>query len=91
MTDDILDSLGKLVRLANRIRNKYPNTISDFESNIIDNAMKVMRANSKTNTSQIPQHQVEKKSHVSTSLEGCPFHYCDSKPVCENKCRYNND
>ncbi len=24
------------------------------------------------------------------SLEGCPFHYCDKKPVCEKKCRYNN-
>lgn len=25
---------------------------------------------------------------VSASLEGCPFHYCDRKPVCENTCRY---
>jgi hypothetical protein len=22
------------------------------------------------------------------SLDGCPFHYCDSNPKCENKCRY---
>ena len=24
-----------------------------------------------------------------TSLEGCPFNYCDSNPKCEGKCRYN--
>lgn len=24
----------------------------------------------------------------STSLDGCPFHYCDSNPKCEEKCRY---
>lgn len=23
-----------------------------------------------------------------TSLEGCPFNYCDSSPKCEGKCRY---
>lgn len=23
-----------------------------------------------------------------TSLEGCPFNYCDSNPKCEGKCRY---
>lgn len=26
---------------------------------------------------------------VSTSLDGCPFHYCDKKPKCEGNCRYN--
>ena len=26
----------------------------------------------------------------STSLEGCPFHYCDNNPKCEGTCRYNN-
>lgn len=25
-----------------------------------------------------------------TSLEKCPFNYCDSNPKCEGKCRYNN-
>lgn len=24
------------------------------------------------------------------SLEGCVFHYCDSNPKCEGKCRYDN-
>jgi hypothetical protein len=23
-----------------------------------------------------------------TSLDGCPFNYCDSNPKCEGKCRY---
>lgn len=23
-----------------------------------------------------------------TSLEGCPFNYCDSNPKCDGKCRY---
>ncbi len=35
------------------------------------------------------KHQVATGLSESTSLEGCPFHYCDSNPVCENRCRYN--
>jgi len=23
-----------------------------------------------------------------SSLDGCPFHYCDSNPVCKEKCRH---
>lgn len=39
---------------------------------------------------------IELKSQVatgmpaSTSLEGCPFHYCDNNPKCEGTCRYNS-
>lgn len=29
-----------------------------------------------------------KKENVATSLQGCPFNYCDSNPKCEGKCRY---
>jgi hypothetical protein len=25
---------------------------------------------------------------VATSLDSCPFNYCDSNPKCEGKCRY---
>lgn len=34
--------------------------------------------------------QVATGQPPSTSLDGCPFHYCDKNPVCENKCRYDN-
>jgi hypothetical protein len=29
----------------------------------------------------------QKKEH---DKMGCPFHYCDSNPKCEGKCRYAN-
>lgn len=29
-----------------------------------------------------------KKENIVTSLEGCPFNYCDSNPKCTGKCRY---
>ena len=32
--------------------------------------------------------QVATGMPASTSLEGCPFHYCDNNPKCESKCRY---
>ncbi len=32
----------------------------------------------------------EKPKPVATSLEGCPFMYCDRNPHCEGKCRYND-
>ena len=32
----------------------------------------------------------EKPKSVATSLEGCPFMYCDRNPHCEGKCRYND-
>lgn len=35
--------------------------------------------------------QVATNLPSSDSLEGCPFHYCDSNPKCENKCRYNRN
>jgi hypothetical protein len=28
------------------------------------------------------------KNNIPTSLDGCPFNYCDSNPKCEIKCRY---
>jgi len=33
----------------------------------------------------------EKYLNTLSSLEGCPFNYCDSKPKCENNCRHNNN
>lgn len=38
---------------------------------------------------QRPKSQVASGSPVSTSLDGCPFHYCDSKPQCTERCRYS--
>lgn len=38
----------------------------------------------------MPVSQVATGAPVTTSLEGCPFHYCDSDPVCTGKCRYSN-
>lgn len=35
------------------------------------------------------QSQVTTDLPKSISLKECPFLYCDSKPVCENKCRYD--
>ena len=34
--------------------------------------------------------EAEQEKHVETlkSLDKCPFHYCDSNPKCEGKCRY---
>lgn len=32
--------------------------------------------------------QVATGMPASTSLDDCPFHYCDKKPKCEGKCRY---
>jgi len=32
--------------------------------------------------------QVATGMPASTSLDGCPFHYCDKNPKCEDKCRY---
>jgi|GEM_PF-6861117 hypothetical protein len=34
-------------------------------------------------------NQTEKKEPVVTSLDRCPFKYCDSNPVCAETCRYN--
>ncbi|RKD18999.1 hypothetical protein BCY91_14070 [Pelobium manganitolerans] len=42
------------------------------------------------NTGQHLRSQVATGLPASTSLDGCPFHYCDKKPFCEGKCRYNN-
>ena len=30
----------------------------------------------------------EKRKKEMSSLDGCPFCYCDSIPKCESKCRY---
>jgi len=32
----------------------------------------------------------EKRKKEMSSLKGCPFHYCDSIPKCEGRCRYAN-
>jgi hypothetical protein len=32
--------------------------------------------------------QVATGMPASTSLDGCPFHYCDKSPKCEGTCRY---
>jgi hypothetical protein len=34
--------------------------------------------------------QVATDMPATTSLDGCPFHYCDKIPKCEGKCRYDN-
>lgn len=81
---DMLDSLGEMARFASRIRNTNPELVSENVSKQIDEALKVMGANADNGSFKI-DHQV---STVKASLDGCPFHYCDSKPVCENKCRY---
>lgn len=39
---------------------------------------------------EIPTSQVATGLPASTSLDGCPFHYCDKNPKCEGNCRYNN-
>lgn len=31
---------------------------------------------------------ISKYKHPTSSLDGCPFHYCDRNPKCEIKCRY---
>lgn len=31
---------------------------------------------------------VSKYKSPNSSLDGCPFNYCDSNPKCEGKCRY---
>jgi hypothetical protein len=36
----------------------------------------------------LPISQVATGLPASTSLDGCPFHYCDKNPKCEIKCRY---
>jgi hypothetical protein len=33
--------------------------------------------------------QVTTGMAASTSLDGCPFNYCDNNPKCEGTCRYN--
>jgi hypothetical protein len=37
----------------------------------------------------IPISQVETGTPLSKSLKGCPFHYCDRNPKCEQTCRYD--
>ena len=31
---------------------------------------------------------ISKYKSLNSSLENCPFNYCDSNPKCEGKCRY---
>lgn len=38
----------------------------------------------------IPQNQTATGLPASTSLDGCPFHYCDKNPNCSGRCRYHN-
>jgi len=43
---DVLYCLGRVTRLANRLKNKNPEMFSDNDKNIISNAMDVMSKNS---------------------------------------------
>ena len=57
-------------------------TVNDNDELVID----------MTRTKPLDWHlksQIATGMPVSTSLDGCPFHYCDKAPACENKCRYN--
>lgn len=36
----------------------------------------------------IHEQEQEKRIEELKSLDGCVFHYCDSNPKCEGKCRY---
>lgn len=40
---------------------------------------------------EIPHHQTATGLPASTSLDGCPFHYCDKNPYCSGSCRYNKE
>ena len=35
------------------------------------------------------EKELEKRKKEMSSLDGCPFCYCDSVPKCESKCRYD--
>ena len=54
---DILNSLGEMTRFAIRMRNKYPELVSEMVSNQIDNAQRVISINSEIAESEIPRHQ----------------------------------
>lgn len=43
---DVLDHLGRVTRLANRLKNKHPELFSENDKKIISNAMDVMSENS---------------------------------------------
>lgn len=36
----------------------------------------------------IQEAEQDKRIEALKSLEGCPFHYCDSNPKCDGKCIY---
>lgn len=88
---NILESLGQMTRFANRIRNTHPELVNTLVGSQIDEARKLLSQNSDIKDSEILSHQVATNLPASTSLEGCPFHYCDKNPVCETKCRYNKN
>lgn len=46
MESDVLDYLGRVTRLANRLKNKHPELFSENDKKIISNAMDVMSKNS---------------------------------------------
>lgn len=80
MEDEILDSLGQLIRLSNRIRNNNPDLLRKFESDHIDSAMKVMSKYSEAPSKCIFQDR---------GVIGCPFMYCAYEPKCkQNKCTH---
>lgn len=39
-------------------------------------------------------YEKENEKHIKKitvkSIEGCPFHYCDSNPTCDGQCRYTS-
>lgn len=45
--EEVLDYLGRVTRLANRLKNKHPEMFSENDKKIVSNAMDVMSKNSK--------------------------------------------
>jgi len=53
-------------------------TINDHDELVIDYKRQAL------------QTQVATNMPVTTSLDNCPFHYCDNNPKCETVCKYSN-
>ena len=89
--EEILKSLGQMMRFANRISNTHPELVNNVVLSQIENAKKIISENSDIKESEILKQSYSYKLPGSTSLKNCPFNYCDKNPKCENKCRYNLD
>jgi hypothetical protein len=57
VSDEMLMSLGKMTRFANRMKNNHPDLVSDFVSKQINEAMNLISKNSTIKDSEIPRHQ----------------------------------